>query len=136
MDVYFAALVTFLLFMAIVASAPPLYAHVSRACRDLLRGSAGMLGGLSMMMLFTPLWLWGLANLLGLAAAWLIYRRLRNLRAERVDSCSGCSECNRGTVCSGFEKQARHLRAYEEAATAYLERRYEPAQRNPGSPTK
>jgi hypothetical protein len=116
-----ATAVSALLLAVVVASAPPVYRHASRLQRDFLRASLGTTGGISIALLFTPAWPWGAVNLAGLGLAWLAYRRLRDRRAEVHDACTGCDECGKKGVCSGFAQQATHLRAYEEAATDWLE---------------
>ena len=116
-----AAMAGGILLAIVVASAPTPYQHAPRALRDVLRAGLGVLIGVAVVLLFTPMWLWGAGQLGVLALAWRAYHRQRDDHTNRHDLCEGCAECGRDGICSGFVEQASHLRAYEEAATDWLE---------------
>ena len=116
--------VTGLLLSVLLLSSPAHYRHRGRLGRDLLRGLTGALGGVSLVALTTVACPWGIVNLVGLVVAWRVFRQTRNQYATQSDACTGCSECGKEGICSGFQQQAMHLRAYEEAATTWLEQGY------------
>lgn len=105
----------------VAASAPGVYQHVPRRGRDLLRSGLGILIGLVVVTLFTPLRFWAWGELALLAVAWQVYHRQRDRHRDEQDLCAGCPERGRPGICSGFAEQAVRLRAYEEAATDWLE---------------
>ena len=111
-----------LLLAVVVASAPPLYDRTPRVARDLLRAALGFLSAIALVAMTTSAWPWALMQLVALALAWVRYHRMRDQRTADTDLCAGCAERGCGRVCTGFSAQADRLRAYEEAATDWLEK--------------
>lgn len=119
-------LVGLLLSGVVLASRPTHYRHANRSTRDGLRFALGVLVGVSVVMLTSPLWPLGLFQLSLLLVAWRCYQGLRHEHAQVNDGCTGCPELDQPGVCSGFRKQAAHIRAYEESATDWLDQRMMP----------
>lgn len=102
----------------VIASFPQWYPRWNRLTRDLLRFGVG----------FVPPWLilqvcktnpWvALVALGGLYAFWKYYFRLRENRKRNL--CHGCPELGTGKVCSGYQRQAAAIRAYQIEASDYL----------------
>lgn len=111
------------LLIVVVASSPAIYRRAKRVLRDGLRSALGLLTGLSVVMLISAAWPWGVLQVAILGICWHLFHRQRDDHTRKNDVCAGCVECGRGGICSGFAEQAVHLRAYEEEATAWLERR-------------
>jgi hypothetical protein len=113
-------LVSFLATFAVTValSVPPVYKALPRIVRDLLRASAGaLLAAAFYLLLCVNLWT-GAAALAVMFAFWRAYfaaRRTRKLRA-----CTGCPELAQPGICSGFARQADHVRQYEREATELL----------------
>jgi hypothetical protein len=105
-------------------SKPDKYAKFSRTVRSAIRLSTGLMMGCwihaathgqlifgGAMLLLTPFAFWWSRNEWG------------GLRLRR---CTECAESQSKGVCSGYTAQARCIRSYEEAATAWAEGQFRP----------
>lgn len=129
MTVPWAVTVSALLGMVILASGPARYRGASRLTRDILRSGLGVLVGLSVVMLTTPLWPLALLHVGLLVVIGRFYQGLRHAHGRNADGCAGCPERHQPGICAGFQKQAEYIRAYEESATDWLERTMTPPSR-------
>ncbi len=117
-----AFLVAYLGTLALVLglSLPPLYKRLPRTLRDLLRMNGGgfiVVGAYVTLFVSAPA---GLVRLAALVAFWWMYFRMR--RKRKLRECDGCPELGGEQICSGFARQAEHVRRYEEAATELVAR--------------
>ncbi len=96
-------------------SRPPRYKRLPRPARDVVRAGAGVWIALAAAALLSGFWLVGVVGLTSALVSFLVFSRVR--RRHRTHACDGCPELGRRGVCSGFRRQAVHVRAYEDLLT-------------------
>jgi len=107
------------LVVTLALSAPPIYCHLPRAARDVLRFATGALVAMTGYTLLTANWVLGAGSLLALLVVWRAYLRWRT--GSNTDPCQGCPHFETANVCPGYALQADHFRAYESEAAGLLQ---------------
>lgn len=104
--------------LTVIFSYPGIYRKIPRELCDLLRFSLGGLIPFTFFILTHGYYGTGLTGSILFVISGIYYRRKRSDLKSYL--CRNCDENTGEGICSGYIKQAEHIRAYEEEATEYL----------------